>query len=388
MSFRNKIFLILFFSVLAISYSSFSIASSDCVIGYGYATTVMSKENLEHFLLGFEYGLEEGFKNLTPSKGPCQSFKNIKLELVAGNIRKGPLSTVNVAKELATKNVLLLAGFPTSHEALLAARVAQHNGISFVSMGAVANGLAQFSDYVFTTSPKRASYTKEIFKGFTKRHSGQEILVVAKKDHVFSMDIVKSLKEESSKTGAVKITPVYLSDDLTLDKQVIDQIDFSKIKAVYFTLYSSISRLAFLELEKRLKSDATFYVSSSWISHKVEFFDEVSQSTKKRVVAFGAGVPNIENEKLSELKELYVKRFKQKPANEVFEGYEGGVFVANVLNNAIAATQKGMLKSLNETKCIDVYTQFGQICRTAEGYSTKKLYFYHWSPEGYVPNAI
>ena len=105
-------------------------------------------------------------------------------------------------------------------------------------------------------------------------------------------------------------------------------------------------------------------------------------------MAFGAGVPNIENEKLSELKELYVKRFKQKPANEVFEGYEGGVFVANVLNNAIAATQKGMLKSLNETKCIDVYTQFGQICRTAEGYSTKKLYFYHWSPEGYVPNAI
>ena len=153
------------------------------------------------------------------------------------------------------------------------------------------------------------------------------------------------------------------------------------------TLYSADSRLTFLELARRLKPDAGIYVSSSWVSHRVDFFDEVPLATKERVVAFGAGVPQMHNSKLDELKQLYFEKFGQTSATEVFEGYEGAVFAAHVLYNAKVATREAVLDSLRELKCVSVLTR-DKLCRGEEGYSTKQLYFYRWTKNGYVPEGV
>ncbi|MBU0505128.1 MAG: ABC transporter substrate-binding protein [bacterium] len=378
------IFLFLLFSCVFISASSYA---QECTIGYGYATTVLPKADQENFMWGFQYGLKKAYTENPATQGACHSFENIKVVYKFSHDTQSPLDALLVANDLIKDNVIMMVGFPSSHEALLAAKVAQQHNMAFVSIGAVANGLAEYKDNIFTTSPKRETYTKELIKGLANRHKGKEILIVAKKDFIFSMDILNTLQKENKPEYGLTLTPVFIDENLALDKQSLKNINLKNVAGVYITLYPSISKLAFLELQDKLNGQTMFYVSSAWISNKIEFFDKIPLSTKKRVVGFGAGVPNLHSEALKPLHHAYEVVFNKKPEVAVFEGYEAGTYVAHVLKGSSAASRSAVLDSMMKMGCVSVET-FGEMCRTPEGYSTKKLYFYYWSPEGYVPKSL
>jgi hypothetical protein len=384
---NRKVFFILIFILFSCTLVPAFSYAQECTIGYGYATTVLPKADQENFMWGFQYGLKKAYKDNPSKKGICHSFKNVKVVYKFSHDTKSPLDAILVANDLIKNEAIIMAGFPSSHEALLAAKVAQQNNMAFVSIGAVANGLAQYKDNIFTTSPKRETYTKELIKGLANRHKGKEILIVAKKDFIFSMDILNTLQKENKPEYELKLTPVFIDQNLAIDKNSLKNVDLKNVAGVYITLYPSISKLAFLELQDKLNGQTMFYVSSAWISNKIEFFDKIPLSTKKRVVGFGAGVPNFYSEALKPLHEAYELAFNKKPEVAVFEGYEAGTYVAHVLKKSAAASRSAVLHSMKNLGCISVDT-FGKMCRTPEGYSTKKLYFYYWSPEGYVPKSL
>ena len=116
------VFSLLFFQTHAIAAAE----PSPCLVGYGYSTHAISKIRQEHFYMGFRYGLSQGFKKQTQSKGPCNSID--KVEIVLETEQTGhTIGALTAFKNLIKKNPIIIAGFPSSHEALLVANAAQKN---------------------------------------------------------------------------------------------------------------------------------------------------------------------------------------------------------------------------------------------------------------------
>lgn len=218
-----------------------------CNIGYSYSTAVLSLEQQENFLMGFKFGLREAYGQLGASDRPCASYD--KINIIKVGITGTAMSPIKAANQLASKDVVLLAGFPSSHEALLAAKIAKEKSLPFIILGASANDLLKYSDFIFTISPKRDKYTEKLIRDFAEKYRNRTILVVAKKDNVFSMDIVRNLQRVNKETGfPLTLKTLFLDNNFQLDSRAIGQLDPSYIAAVYITNYPSESKSAFTQL--------------------------------------------------------------------------------------------------------------------------------------------
>lgn len=198
------------------------------------------------------------------------------------------------------------------------------------------------------------------------------------------MDIVNSIKAETKIAGnKIHFLPIYLNNDLTIDDASFKSINFNKIAAVYITLYPSLSKQVLSQLNKYLKPDTNIFVSSSWLSFDISFLNDIPLSLKQNIKAFGAGTNYVSKDKLGNFYVDYFKQFNAEPETEAIEGYEAGFIAAHVLHRARDKTRQAVLESLRQIKCVKIKT-VDKICRTNEGFSTKKLSFFKWTQNGFV----
>jgi len=360
--------------------------SPNCKIAYGYAPNVIPAEKQKQFYSGFQFGLKKAYQAFKPSETPCSSYSNVQITFKHGTT-KNPLEALNVAKELTKESPLFIAGFPSSHEALLVAKVAKDNGMAFIIPGAVASDLANFSQNIFTTSPKRYTYGKSLLQELSKKYVGKEILIVVKNDIIFSIDILKNLQKANNELGnKVTLVPTYLDENNMIPANDLKKIKQGGIGGVYITLYPYISKLVLTQLLKELPDQSHIYVASAWSSTNLSYFKGISTKDKKRLKAFGAGIPPDNDKQLTAFIKEFEKSHDFQPGIEAVEGYEAGVYAAHVLYKAHKPTKESMLTSLHETKCVDVLT-VGKICRDDEGYSTKKLRFFQLTDKGFIPES-
>ena len=118
-----------------------SLNAAEKIVGYGFSDAVFPAKNQEMFYMGFECGFEEIL-----GKGAVRKY--VMTEKVTDGSQMGAVKAAT--KLIKDTDIALIVGFPTSHEALLAAPVAKSAGLLSIYAGAGHSDLAKFGDLVFT----------------------------------------------------------------------------------------------------------------------------------------------------------------------------------------------------------------------------------------------
>jgi ABC-type branched-subunit amino acid transport system substrate-binding protein len=363
-----------------------------CRIGYGYSDVLLSIERQEHFFMGFKYGLEKGFQQLAGKEsGPCNTFDKIEIIKVE-RLGMNKLDAFYAAQELASKNIIMMAGFPTSHEALLAARVAKEHQLALIVPGAGNNALEEFSSYLFTTSAKNIDYIVQQFDELVKKYPKKNILVLAKKDAVFSMDILENIVKLNNSAGKpISIKPMYLLDNLQLDQSELQSEIEKGVASVFITMYASESKQAFSQILELIPKGTTIYVSSAWPFGDVSHLFDLKSKYENPIRSVAAWSETIGKNKKDSFYKKYQQTFKTHPPVEAGHGYEAGYFAAYVLFHSKKADSASVLEALHNTKCLTVDT-VGDVCRDSTGFSKRNLFWMNWTMQGFesegTPNAF
>ena len=350
------------------------------MIGYGYTSNFISVARQEHFLMGFRFGLKEGFKNLKPSGGPCDSFDKIKI-IQKFDYTNKPLSAVRVANELIDENVLFLAGFSSSHEAILAANIAMKNEMAILLAGGAASQLARFGNYSYSTSAGRIVYSKAYIGYFEKHYQNKKVVIIAKKDNVFSEDTLKDLK---SNQKSVQLIPVYLDEDYKISKSVLNKIQKQDIAAVFLTMYATESKPSFLQLIEVFDDKIDYFVSSAWMSVDRSLLQDIPIKYKKKMLIFNSSKWDYASQKQTPFYKSFFKEFNKGPEPESDSGYYLGVVASKILNEVQTKSKQAILKELRKLGCLKS-PDGEKICRDPKtGFDLGTLYLCHWKEGGFT----
>lgn len=354
-----------------------------CVIGYGYSDILVPVERQEHFFMGFKYGLERALKELNNGAGrggPCSEYERIEIiKDIKSN--KGKLEALYAAQELASHGAVLLAGFPTSHEALLAAKIAKGKKLALVVPGAGVDALKDYGEFLFTTSPINSAYLDYQFSELVKRH--KDILLVAKKDEVFSMDLFKHLQSINEAAGRpLNFIQVFLNEKSQIDDHELKSVLERGVTAVFITMYASESKQVLLQLLKNLLKDSIIYVSSAWSMGDLSYLSDVRSKFGNQILSVAVWSSTIGLGEQNSFTEKYRSIFKTYPPLEAAHGYEAGAAAANLLFNAKEATAESVLESLKNLGCFTVET-VGRLCRSQTGFSERRFFWLKWTDNGF-----
>ena len=356
--------------------------SEKCVIGYGYSAAVLPSERQEHFFMGFRYGLQSGFAKLPKANHTCSSYDNVVIERVV-KTGKGPLDAFHAAKELINKNVVLLAGFPTSHEALLAARVAQKSNVALVIPGAGASDLRKYGKYIFTLSPPNMDYVEEQMSDWIKSYMRKNVLVVVKKDAIFSVDMLRTFEEYNHENGnKVNLLPVYVNSNLQIDEDVLRKHLSSGISTVFITMYASESKSVFLQLLQQLPPTTEIFVSSAWPIGDLKYLNDIRSQFKNPISSIAIWAASFGKKQKDSFYNSFKKKYNFPPEVEAAHGYEAGVVAANVLHASKESSSSSILDSMRSVSCISVDT-VGEICRKSSGFSERRFFKLKWKSDGF-----
>jgi ABC-type branched-subunit amino acid transport system substrate-binding protein len=206
-----------FFKILI----STSFAVNSSLVGYGSSDAVLPSKNQELFYMGFELALRQNF-----------SQDQLKQKLITINSSNGSaLASQKVCEELIQKGSELIVGFPTSHEALLAAKISKQNNKFAIFAGAGHKDLGEMGPKIITTGESMIESVKQSINFIKQLKLGRKGVVIVNPFAVFSQNQADVLKEVLRNDNKLDITFVNLDKDKTLTSS-----DLQLIKASEFTI--------------------------------------------------------------------------------------------------------------------------------------------------------
>ena len=132
----------IFFNILScLLLTSFGASEKNKPIVYGFADSVHPAKNQELFFLGFELGFDKVMGKESTSK----------LVGLKSSTDGSQLGAAKIIKEILVSQPGLIAGFPTSHEALQVAPLSSKERVLTIFPSAGHTKLATFGPYVVTT---------------------------------------------------------------------------------------------------------------------------------------------------------------------------------------------------------------------------------------------
>lgn len=357
-------------------------SKSKCRIGYAYTNTVISTDLQEHIYMGFRYGLEQAF-NKFETTHICGQYKNIEI-LKATKDGKAPLDIVRATKELIDQKVILLAGYPTSHESLLGIKYAKENKTALISAGSIANDLGKYKGYFYSTGVKQKIILEHFVSDLKSILKSGKILVLVKKGFVFSIDAFQSLKEISHQSDQTfQFLPIALDDDFQIPLKLLKNIPKIQPTAIYSALYPSQSKKAFIQLHKHIPSSLPIFVSSSWLGLDVSHMNDLPKSLKSRIRAYGIGSLFRDQKERSRFNSQFKNKYDTTPPPIAWYGYITGVYTAKLLSQLQSPTKKEVLKVMSQIECVSS-SLIPTHCKDAEGYTNRPSRFFKWKNDRFV----
>lgn len=236
--------------------------ASGPVVGYGSSDAVLPAKTQELFFAGFDLGLKDHLRRKIP-----QGF------LLVNQISDGnKLSAIRSAKALLDANVKMIVGFPTSHEALLAAEIAQKNGVLAILAGAGHSKLAEMGRTVFTTGETMDSGMESVLDLALERFPGKRGLMIINRNAVFSTNqktVLERLLKLQKYSG---ISAEYADLDASgkLTDETIAHIKRNQPDYYFFTPYADES-MASLDQIVQSGIDRPILSNSSWTAADIDF---------------------------------------------------------------------------------------------------------------------
>ena len=344
--------------------------ASSGMLGYGSSNTVIPVKDQENFYIGFE----TGFKN-TYAKKPLNEFV-IPLHISDGS----PLGALKSADELLKKNVIALLGYPTSHEALLAAKLASQKKKLSIFIAASHSKLAQMGPYIFTTGESMELQASTMLAFAEKKYQNKKALLIVNPEAAYSQNLNESFQKFIN-TKKLAITTIQLTKEKTISSEQLQLIAKGGFDYLMFTSYASDS-VKLLEQLAEAKIDLPMIANSSWVTGDIDFVRRVL--ARKKSPLFGITIWVKGSPDSIPFESALKKHFGIDPTPETAYGYDLGVIVGTIVkkNNGMI-TKKSFEETFRKNLCYEG-TVSGKICFVPNGgHANRKLHIVRYSPKGF-----
>lgn len=341
----------------------------DPVVGYGWSDSVLPAKNQEAFFTGFLLAMQS------------ELGENRAKELIAveQSVAGGPLGALNVLQKLRQKNVKMIVGFPTSHEAVLVAKATQDINIIKFFASAGHSSLAEFGSTVYTTGEAIASYMRATLDLINKKFPRKNGLLIYNPKALFSLDQRNEYlkRRENSK---VSLDFAALNEERMLNRETLDQLKDGKFAFIVLTPYADESAGVLSQLNSA-GVDLPIITNSSWTTGDIEMIRRIIAIKKSPIYAGTVWASGSKNS--SEFEKRFKSLYGGTPTAESASGYDLGMIVSQIIKrsgNDLSA--EGLLATLRKNRCFS-RTTAGQICfPKTGGHGDKALEFMRMTKNG------
>ncbi len=343
------------------------------VIGYGAADSVLPAKNQELFYRGFELGLSK----------KIEKKKLTKLLAVDQSTDGSAAGAIYAAKRLLAKNVSVLCGFPTSHEALQVAPLAARAKRLVIFPSAGHSRLATFGPYVHTTGGAMSSYLNDVADFLDAHFKKGRGLFLYNPRAVFSMNQKDLFKDRLIRERSeLKLDFASLQGNLELATEDLKKLKGSDYSYIFISMYPNESVSVTSQLV-RFGIDLPIVTNSSWTTSDLEF---VRRTILEKKEAVYSAVEWLRGSRESASFERAAIAKYGNATNEMAAGYDVGIVVGTLVERAGKDTSsENIYKVFHSDRCFDG-TSVGTLCFSQDGgYANGKFTFVKLTKTGFVP---
>ena len=258
-------------------------------------------------------------------------------------------------------------------------------GIGILFPGASASELSKYKDFVFSLSADRYVHAKHTVKYFKNKHPKikPNILVVIKKESIFSLDIYNNLLRVNKEQGnPIQLTPIYFSEENANKAKFSKKILNTGFQAIYITPYASESKNVYKQLIDKFQTKVPFYVSGAWLSIDRSIMNDIPKKYKIHLKAFSTTRMGVTSRLKSKFYDRFSKDFGHVPEREAFSGYKLGYAVSDILKRTKQNNPQSALQSLVATGCF-IIEENDKICRDQSGFAIRDIAVFQWTSNGF-----
>ena len=325
-------------------------ASAAPVVGYGSSNAIVSSRTQELFLMGFETGFDAATRTMRP---PLKDAL-----IIDQSTDGGQLGAIKSVRRLLSKGILALAGFPSSHDALLAGQVMRGKQILMLSAGAGHSKMADLGDTIFTTGESSHQSARTVLDLIDQRFPGRSGLIVSNPYAAFSIDQEEALHAEIAKRGVTRISTIHLRDDLTLAAEDLEAIRRKHVGFLVLTAYAD-DMPRFLNQMSDAHVDLPI-ITNNWTTSDVDIIRR--SLTKRRAPVYALTIWDQRTADYRRFRNLITERFGKHPTPEMASGFDVGTVLGQTIRDARRPlSAESILKAFRARRCFD-HTAAGTIC--------------------------
>ena len=325
-------------------------------IGYGSSTAVVTPKIQETFYMGFELGFEDVL-------GHKRVLELLSVKQVSDGSQQGATRS---AEHLLENGAIALVGFPSSHDSLLAADIAQKNQMFALFTGSGHSDLALKGPTVYTTGASMDRAVESIIKFAQKKLPSKKGMVVINPYAVFSMNhetIVHKFMSEKLFPG-VEMETVRLNKELVLNDANIKALKSGRYGYVFLTPYPEELAPLMNQLSEN-KIDVPMIASSSWGTAEP---DIMTRFVSTKNTPFYVGTEWVRGQRESKhFEALAQRRYGKEPNSEMSYGYDVGIIAGTVISRVKGElTKEAIVRAFHEQPCFK-HTTVGEMCFGTKG---------------------
>ena len=322
-------------------------------IGYGSSNAVYPARNQEFFYMGYDLAMK--------STGATKKASTDTMQITDAKA----LGAVRSANTLIARNpnLLALVGFPTSHEALLASKVAINKDLFFLSAAGSHSSLATLGPNIYTLGEALQSSQHALLRYVSEKFPEQKGLVITNPKATFSLNQEKLLRSYLSAYAKVDLELTSLTDKKELDKTTIKKLVDGAYNYIILTTYADDSTLVFKQLVAN-NINLNIYTNPSWIVGDIEFVRRLMIAYAGKIQCISSVIKGPESK---EFEKLATKTYGAEPATEMYYGYDAGTIISQVLQRIEGEiTPQSFKAAFLKNPCFEKTTS-GTLCFPKKG---------------------
>jgi ABC-type branched-subunit amino acid transport system substrate-binding protein len=361
-----------FWSSLILTLVLGDLAVAKPLIGYGSSNAVLPAKNQELFYSGFELGLKDNLKVKLPP-----DFLKVRHHWDGQH-----LGATRSARQLLDDGAQMLVGFPTSHEALLAAEIASKDSTLSIFAGAGHSKLNEMGPTVFSTGESMKDSmiaVLDLIGKIQRDHSGALIInpfaVFSTNQELVLRDLLKQ-----PTYSEIRLETFHLDKGMRFAETDLIKLKEGKFDYLFYTPYADES-LPSLEQTLEKGIDLPVISNTAWTTADIDFIRRVV--SKKKQPTYSITLFDKDSEPARRFESRIKKAYGRTSSSELAYGYDLGAIVAGILNGAKTPyTKASLLAEMHRKSCFTGGTT-EKICFDATGgHAHRKLYPVLLTPDG------
>lgn len=360
--------------LIALNLSSASYAAP--LFGYGSSDAVIPAKDQELFYSGFEAGFEATYGSRLPKD-------LVAIEHVYNGTQLGATES---AQKLLKRGVQALIGFPTSHEALLVAGIAQKTKTFALFPAASHSALANFGPTVYSTGESMESGVRKALSFLKSRFKQKKGVVIYSPYAVYSTDQkeIFSRLVPTPEFSDVELQYLPLNAELMLSADQLEAFRKNPPSYIYLTQYASEATSMMAQLENQ-NIDLPIITNSSWLTGDIEFVRRFLTPRKSPLYSVGVWLKGSRHSKKFE--RIVRTKYGIEPTPEIAYGFDLGTVIATIykdLQKTPNITSDMIRRAFVKHRCYEGASA-GKLCFGPNGgHAEREVQFVQFTKTGFI----